>query len=216
MVAVSYAQAKWLNGRCPSMRRIPVVYHGIDTGRFIFREEKEDYYLFFSVVAFYKGALEALRLAKETGVKIVFAGRNGDASDTVKNCGLPNVKYLGEVGNEERARLLSEAKALIFPTGAFGKADWLEVFGLVTLEALASGTPVIASNNGACPEVVEDGVVGYVCSSYEEMREAVEERYVDDISPRRCRSYVEEKFSSRRMAVQYLDLYRRALEGETW
>jgi glycosyltransferase involved in cell wall biosynthesis len=216
MVAVSHTQAKWLSERCPTPRKIPVVHHGIDLNRFTFREEKKDHYLFFSVIGVYKGALEALRIAKETGVKMVFAGMGGDASNIVKNCGLPNVTYVGEVSDEERARLLSEARALIFPTGAFGKTDWLEVFGLVQLEALASGTPIIASNNGACPEVVEHGAVGYICNSYDEMLEVVRGNYVDKISPLKCRRYVEEKFSSRRMALEYLDLYHKALRGETW
>jgi glycosyltransferase involved in cell wall biosynthesis len=200
----------------PPGSEVKVVYHGIDAQRFIYREEKKDYYLFFSVVAFYKGALEALRLAKETGVKVVFAGRNGDASDTIKNCGLPNVTYLGEVSNEERAKLLSKAKALIFPTGAFGKADWLEIFGFVQLEALASGTPVIASDNGACPEIVENGRTGFICEGYEEMKRVVEDGMVESISPRNCRRATEEKFSAKTMAKNYVSLYRLIEEGGAW
>jgi len=214
--AASQAHAKWLLNHMPPGSQVKVVYHGINAERFIYREEKKDYYLFFSVVAFYKGALEALRLAKETGVKIVFAGRNGDASDTIRNCGLPNVTYLGEVGNEERARLLSEAKALIFPTGAFGKADWLEIFGFVQLEALASGTPVIASSNGACPEIVENGKTGFICKSYEEMKSVIEDGMVESINPRNCRRATEEKFSAKTMAKNYLSLYRLIEEGGMW
>jgi glycosyltransferase involved in cell wall biosynthesis len=219
MVAVSYAQAKWLNQNCPSLRNIPVVYHGLDTHRFIFNETKNDYYLFFGVMARYKGAEKALQLAKETGKPFVFAGRHGDMSGIVRDCSLPNVKFLGEVSNEARAELFANAKAYVFPTGAWGDADpsnWLEVFGLTILEALASGTPVIASNNGACPEVIEDGKVGFICNSYEEMKEVIEENYVESISPEICRRYVEEKFSAKRMASQYLDIYRRALAGEIW
>jgi len=219
MVAVSHAQAKWLNGHCPSLRKIPVVYHGINVDRFTFKEEKQDYYLFFSVMARYKGAEKALQLAKETGKLFVFAGRNGDMTDVIRNCGLPNVGFLGEVSNKVRAELFANAKALVFPTGAWGDADppdWLEVFGLVLLEALASGTPVIASDNGACPEVIEDGKVGFVCSSYEEMREAIEEEYVDDIDPRTCRKYCEQRFSAERMASDYIKLYKKCLRGESW
>jgi glycosyltransferase involved in cell wall biosynthesis len=219
MVAVSYAQAKWLNQHCPSLRNIPVVYHGIDVERFTFKEEKGNYYLSFGVMARYKGAEKALQLAKETGKPFVFAGRNGDMTDRVKNCGLPNVKFLGEVSDEVRAELFANAKAYVFPTGAWGDADpsdWLEVFGLVMLEALASGTPVIASNNGACPEVVEDGRVGFVCDSYEELKSIIMNNEVDAIKPRECRRYVEEKFSHSRMAKQYEVLYRRVLAGETW
>jgi len=140
-------------------------------------------------------------------------------TDRVKNCGLPNVRFLGEVSDEVRAELFANAKAYVFPTGAWGDADpanWLEVFGLVMLEALASGTPCIVSSNGACPEVIEDGRVGFVCDSYEEMKEVIEENYVEDINPETCRKYCEEKFSAKRMATQYLQLYRKALAGELW
>jgi len=219
MIAVSHAQARWLNEHCPSWRKIPVVHHGINTKRFIFNHKKQDYYLFFSVMARYKGAEKALQLARETGEPFVFAGRNGDMTDVIKNCGLPNVKFLGEVSNEVRAELFANAKAFVFPTGAWGDADppdWLEVFGLVMLEALASGTPLITSNNGACPEVIEDGRVGFVCHSYEEMREIIENNDVEAIDPFECREYVEEKFSARRMASDYSKLYRKCLAGELW
>jgi len=219
MVAVSYAQAKWLNQHCPSLRKIPVVHHGIDVRRFQYREVKYDYYLFFSVMARYKGAEKALRLAEETGCNMVFAGRNGDMTDTIKNVDLPNVLFLGEVSDQDRAKLLAKSKALVFPTGAWGDADppdWLEVFGLVMLEALASGTPCIVSSNGACPEVIEDGKVGFVCDSFEEMKEIIMNDEVDAIKPRECRNYCEEKFSAKRMASEYLEQYRRALVGETW
>jgi len=219
MVAVSYAQAKWLNEHCPSLRKIPVVYHGINLERFTFKEDKQSYYLFFSVMAKYKGAEKALMLAKETGEAFIFAGRSADMSDIIKNCGFPNVKFLGEVSDDVRAELFANAKAFVFPTGAWGDADppdWLEVFGLVMLEALASGTPCIVSNNGACPEVIEDGKVGFVCDSFEEMKEIIMNDEVDAIKPRECRNYCEEKFSAKRMASEYLEQYRRALVGETW
>jgi len=219
MVAVSYAQAKWLNQHCPSLRRIPVVHHGIDLKRFMFREEKQGYYLFFSVMAEYKGARHALQLAKETEELFVFAGRNGDMTETIKNCNLPNVLFMGEVSDSERARLFADAKAFVFPTGAWGDADppnWLEVFGLVMREALASGTPCIVSDNGACAEVIEDGRVGFVCNSYEELKSIIVKNEVESISPRGCRRYVEGKFSHARMAREYEVLYRRVLAGETW
>lgn len=215
ITAAGHAHAKWLLKHMPPGSDVKVVYHGINAERFIYNEEKKDYFLFFSVIAFYKGALEALRLAKETGVKIVFAGRDGDASDIIRNCGLPNVRYVGEVSNEERARLMSEAKALIFPTGAFGKADWLEIFGFVQLEALASGTPVVASSNGACPEIIENGKTGFVCKSYEEMKRVVEDGLVDAINSKDCRRVTEEKFSAKTMAENYLSLYR-IIEGEAY
>lgn len=218
MVAVSHAQAKWLNEHAPSFRRIPVVHHGIDLSRFTYKEEKEPFYLYFSVVAVYKGAAHALRLAKETGKPFVFAGRSGDMTGEINRRDLPNLIYLGEVSNEERRNLFSCAKALVFPTGAFGECSppWLEVFGLVMLEALASGTPVIASSNGACPEVIEDGEVGFICNTYAEMKQIIEDDAVESIRPQKCRRYCEERFSAERMAKNYLELYRMTLSDKLW
>jgi glycosyltransferase involved in cell wall biosynthesis len=214
--AVSHAHAKWLLQRMPQGSEVQVVHHGIKAERFRYQEKKKDYYLFFSVIGAYKGAFDALKLAKETGVKIVFAGRDGDATEAVKNSGLPNVTYVGEVSNEKRAELMSEAKALIFPTGAFGKADWLEVFGFVQLEALASGTPVISSANGACPEIIENGKSGFICTNYEEMKLVIKENRVEEISPRTCRLLTETRFSAKRMANDYLSLYKKIEDGEDW
>jgi len=219
MTAASYAQAKWLLQHCPSHRNIPTIPHGIDVNRFKFNSLRENFYLFFSVMARYKGAEKALQLAKETKCPIVFAGRGGDMSDTIKNCGLSNVRYLGEVSNTQRANLFSRAKALIFPTGAWGDADppdWLEIFGFVQLEALASGCPIIASNNGACPEIIEDGKVGFICPNYEEMKYIVENNEVEDISSEACRKHVEENFSAPQMCKSYLALYTKVLNGEVW
>jgi len=212
--AVSHAHAKWLLQHMPQGSKVQVVHHGIKAERFIYQEEKKDHYLFFSVIGAYKGAFDALKLAKETGVKIVFAGRDGDATEAVKNSGLPNVTYVGEVSNEKRAELMSQAKALIFPTGAFGKADWLEVFGFVQLEALASGTPVIASSNGACPEIIEDRKTGFVCKNYEEMKQTIKENRVEEINPKVCRASAQNEFSAERMANDYVKLYKRIVEGD--
>jgi glycosyltransferase involved in cell wall biosynthesis len=209
IAAISHAQASWLN-QFTSIK-IPVVHHGIDASRFKFSDRKEDFYLFFSVVAEYKGAFEALKIAREANVKMVFAGRNGDCTDLIKNSGIDNAIYLGEVSNEERADLMSRAKALVFPTGAFGRIPWLECFGLVQLESLASGTPVIASSNGACPEVIKNYYNGFICSSYQEMLDVVKKDLVSSIDPANCRKCVDEYFSADRMARDYLALYQKIL-----
>lgn len=214
IVAISRAQAERIKKRCPLPRNIPVVHHGINAKRFVYKEEKSDRFLYFSVIAQFKGAKVALEIAEETGIKIDFAGVDGDMTDAVRGCKLPNVRYIGQVSNEQRAELMANAKALIFPTGAFGESNWLESFGLVMLEALASGTPVIAAHNGATPEVVDHGRVGYICRSKPEMIEAL--RNIDNINPRECRSYVEDFFSTKRMALNYVKLYERVLRGETW
>lgn len=214
MVAISHAQANWIRQRCLLPRDIPVVHHGVDPNRFPYQEEKGERFLYFSVISQYKGAKVALDIAQETGIEIDFAGINGDFTWRVKNCHLPNVRYLGQVSNEQRARLMADAKALIFPTGAFGEFNWIESFGLVMLESLACGTPVIAAYNGATPEVVAHGKVGYVCHSKTEIIKAIEE--IEDINPRDCRRHVENHFSYKTMALNYVGLYKRVLGGQTW
>ncbi|MDD3493863.1 MAG: glycosyltransferase, partial [Candidatus Thermoplasmatota archaeon] len=187
---------------------VRMVHHGIDAKRFRYREEKDDYYLFFSAIATYKGALVAYRIAKEIGVKMIFAGKAGDADGVIIGDSSPNIIHEGQVSNERRAELMSGAKALIFPTGGFGESDWVEALGAVQLEALASGTPVISSDNGACPEIVEEGRTGFICHSYEEMKRVVKEGWADTIDPRVCRMVtVDGRFSSRRMAMEYLNIY---------
>lgn len=218
IVSPSKALADWLVENTPQdlRRDIPIVQHGIDVDRFKYNSDEEDYYLYFSYISEYKGAFDALNIAKETGVNMVFAGVEGDATHEVhaEHCKSDNVTFKGQVSNEERTDLMSNAKALIFPTGSFGTVDWMEIFGLVQVEAMASGTPVISSDNGACPEIIEHGKTGFICSSYQEMLEIVRSDTVSSIKRSDCRSSVENHFSSKRMAEDYINIYKNILNGE--
>jgi len=203
-VAISETLAEWLRER--TREEVHVVHNCIDPSEFGFRAGG-NYYLFFSKVDRCKGAEVALDLARETGKPFHFAGITGDMSGEVERCGLPNVTFHGEVNPGKRAELFRDAKALVFPTGAFGRSGWREAFGVVMLEALASGCPVIASDNGAVREVVKPGV-GFVCDTYEEMRRVIEEDLAEDIDPRECRRHVERNFSHIKAAKRYLDVWR--------
>lgn len=218
IISPSRALAGWIEERTPQDQRheIPVVHHGIDVSRFDYNPNKSDYYLYFSYISKYKGALDALNIAKHTGVNMVFAGIEGDATQDVhdEHCRSDNVTFEGNVSNEERKDLMSNAKALIFPTGSFGTVDWMEIFGLVQIEAIASGTPVISSDNGACPEIIEHGKTGFICSSYQEMFEIVRSDAVSSIKHSDCRSSAENQFSSKRMAEEYLNQYNNVFNGE--
>ena len=108
------------------------------------------------------------------------------------------------VGGEQKRRLLAGARALLFPI------RWEEPFGIVVAEALASGTPVIASRRGSLPELVPPEV-GFLCDTEDEFVEAVGR--IDEIDPAACRRRAEERLDASRMAADYLELYRRALEG---
>jgi glycosyltransferase involved in cell wall biosynthesis len=113
------------------------------------------------------------------------------------------VEYLGEVGGGHKDAFLGEASALLFPI------DWPEPFGLVMIEAMACGTPVIAYPRGAVPEVLEDGVTGWMVENIEEAVQAVGR--VPALSRARCRQVFEERFSASRMAQDYLRIYQRCL-----
>jgi hypothetical protein len=113
----------------------------------------------------------------------------------------PWVEFLGEVGGQEKDEFLGNALALLFPI------DWPEPFGLVMIEAMACGTPVIAWRNGSVPEVVEDGVTGFVVDSVEEAVQAVGR--VACLSRQVCRRVFEERYDAARMARDYLEVYRR-------
>ena len=117
----------------------------------------------------------------------------------------PHVEYVGEIADEQKAEFLSRAVALIVPI------DWPEPFGLVMIEAMACGAPVIAFNRGAVPELIEDGVTGFVVE--DEMSAAGALRHISRLSRTVIRKRFEERFTARRMAREYLALYRDLLDG---
>jgi glycosyltransferase involved in cell wall biosynthesis len=117
----------------------------------------------------------------------------------------PGVEFLGEIGEEEKPRFLGEAHAMLFPIA------WPEPFGLVMIEAMACGTPVIGFRRGSVPEVIEDGVTGYVVDSVDEAVKAVGR--IGDLSRSAIRRIFEERFTSRRMAEAYVAAYRSLLES---
>lgn len=174
------------------------VYNGLPPGAYDYREEKDDYVLFLSKVRWkVKGVDRAERVAKRAGVKLVIAG--GWRLNLTRT-----IRSMGMVGGWKKKGLLAGARALLFPI------RWEEPFGLVVIEALASGTPVLASRRGSMPELVS-GDVGVLCETEDEFVEALGR--VDAFDPAACRRRVQERFSARRMAEAYLALYRRLLAG---
>jgi hypothetical protein len=118
----------------------------------------------------------------------------------------PVVEYLGEIGDGHKSEFLGQAQALLFPI------DWPEPFGIVLIEAMACGTPVIAFRRGSVPEVIDDGVTGFVVDDVDAAVKAVER--IPTLSRRRCREVFEERFSARRMAEDYVTIYERLLDDE--
>lgn len=184
------------------------VYNGIDPDEFIFQEHKKDHLLFFSKVRRrVKGARRALKLAKAQHESLVVAG--GYRLDLLKVGGLmdslrPGVHFIGEVGGHEKAVCFADAKALLFPI------DWEEPFGLVMIEALMSGTPVIATPRGSVPELINDKV-GALFEDDEDFAAAL--AHATACQPEDCRAWAVANFSSKVCADNYLKLYQGVVSG---
>jgi glycosyltransferase involved in cell wall biosynthesis len=184
-----------------SFGRNRYVTNAIDPGEFIYSEAKEDYFLF--AVADLadlevKGYEIARFLIRECGIKVIVAGAipSGKSPDRCRQMFKDEgVVYGGYVSGQRKAELFARAKCLLFPT------QQNEPFGLVVAEALVSGTPVISSSNGACPQIVTPGV-GFVCATANEYRSAV--RNIDQISPLTCQTVALERYHYLRMARDYI------------
>ena len=116
----------------------------------------------------------------------------------------PLVEFVGEIGEEEKNEFLGKAYALLFPI------DWLEPFGLVMIEAMACGTPVIAYRQGSVPEVIDVGQTGFIVSGLEDAIKAA--KRIPELSRARCREVFEQRFTAARMASDYLQVYERLIQ----
>ncbi|RMH18048.1 MAG: glycosyltransferase [Acidobacteria bacterium] len=191
------------------------VWNGLDPQDYVFTERKEHYFLFISAMGeslrepkfLHKGLDVALELARRLGFPLWVAG-TGNRPQIIERvaslCAEGDVFYAGDVRGMEKARLLAGARALLFPTRL------PEGCPLVMIEALMSGTPVICSDRGACPELITPEV-GFVCSSLADWERAI--AGADRISPQACRQLALERFHYRSMAEGYVREYRRQMNG---
>jgi glycosyltransferase involved in cell wall biosynthesis len=207
-VAISESQRSLM----PELRYGGVVYNGIDVAAYPLRTDKEDFVLFLGRAGPEKGAYRAALAAREAGVKLVLAVKVAEAGEEEhwNQLVLPSLPkdatVYGEIGFEEKVDLLSRAKAVLFPI------DWDEPFGLVMVEAMACGTPVIATPRGSVPEVVVDGETGFVVSVERYPEEAAAAlRRLGEIDPAACRARVEERFSGDAMVAGYEAVFERVL-----
>ncbi|MBA2717654.1 MAG: glycosyltransferase family 4 protein [Chloroflexi bacterium] len=189
----------------------PPIHHGIDVGSFTFGEQPDgDFLLFLGRFSQAKGADRALEAATRAGRRLILAGKIDPADAAHVNARIQpaidgdRVHYVGEVDGAAKRDLLARADALLFPI------EWDEPFGLVMVEALASGTPVIGFRRASVPEVVEDGVTGFVVDDLEGMVEAIGQ--VESIDRRVCRTAAEERFTVRRMVDDVEKMYRAVLD----
>jgi glycosyltransferase involved in cell wall biosynthesis len=185
------------------------VCNGVDPQEYCFSETKNDYLLFMSSMdcGLAKGLAGALSLSAQLGFKLVVAGSSVDQERirrVAKLCRKVKADYVGDVRGSAKADLLAGARAFLFPT----KVD--EAFGLGMVEALMSGTPVICSNLGACPEIVS-AEVGFVCATPDDYIEAINR--ISDISPAACRARAMREYHYMRMTRDYVREYEREVRG---
>jgi len=191
---------------------IATVYHGLPPDLYPFHPRKGSYLLFLGRISREKRPDSAIRVACRAGVPLRIAAKidrvDREYFETTVRPLLdhPLIEFLGEVNEQQKRVLLGNALALLFPI------DWPEPFGLVMIEALASGTPVIARSCGSVPEVVRDGVTGLVCKNEDAMVEAVHRAAALDRAA--CRREFERRFTAQIMVQNYLKLYEAALNGQ--
>jgi len=206
VVSISAAQRDPL----PFAHWMGTVYHGLPQHLYRFRAESGEYLAFIGRVAPEKRVDRAIAIAKRVGLPLKIAAKvdavDREYFESVIEPLLddPLVEYIGEIGEGEKQELLGEARVLLFPI------DWPEPFGLVMIEAMACGTPVIALRRGSVPEIVEHGRTGFVVGDLDEAVAAAER--IDELSRQRCREVFEERFTAARMAHDYLELYAWLLE----
>src|SRR5204863_9523269 len=188
-------------GNCPN---------ALDLQLYPCHPHRGDYLLFLGRMSADKGAHRAICVAKETELPLKLAGKKQDPKEhryfkeLVEPHLVDGIEYLGEVTHGEKVRLLQGARATLFPI------DWEEPFGLVMLESIACGTPVIATRRGAVPEVIEGGVTGVIVDDHRRMPVAI--AAADGLDPAELRRHAEERYAPGRMVEDYLRVYEAAAE----
>jgi glycosyltransferase involved in cell wall biosynthesis len=193
--------------------RSEVIYHGLDTDRFRWSDTPEDYVCFVGRFAEDKGLHTAIDIAERAGLRIGVAGevhlvdKEFGEREILPRLEKPHVDFLGCLGIDRKVPLLQYSRALLAPI------QWEEPFGLVLIEAMLSGCPVVAFPRGSVPELVEPGITGFIAHSAEEMVEMIRPGgLLDDFDRRRCRERAVERFSRARLVADHENLYSRMVE----
>jgi glycosyltransferase involved in cell wall biosynthesis len=193
----------------PHLNYSGTVYNGIQVERFEFNDQPEDYLAFLGRISPQKGPEYAIEIAKKTNQRLVIAAKidptdEGYFEQVVEPLiDGEQISFIGEVDHAGKVNLLKNARALISPL------QWDEPFGIVNVEALACGTPVITINRGSMPEIIVNGKVGFLCSNIDEMIARVAD--IGTISRQACRTHVEQHFTARGMAEHYVQIYETLL-----
>jgi glycosyltransferase involved in cell wall biosynthesis len=207
IIAISHDQARTA-GDLPIAA---VIHHGLDVEEFPVGNGGGGYFAYLGRMDATKGVRTAAAVARRAGVPLLIAAKKREPAEKayfeseVQPLLGHGVEYLGEIGGREKLDLLGGARALLNPI------QWHEPFGLVMIEALACGTPVLAYPNGAAPEIIDHGVTGFLCDDEDALETALHQ--VDRIDRRACRAAVERSFSTTRMVRDHIDLFERLLTG---
>lgn len=194
----------------PDLPWVATIPNAIDLSLYPCKPHRGDYLLFLGRFSPDKGAHRAIAVAMELDMPLKLAGKNREPKErqyfaefVEPHLGHGGIEYLGEVSHGEKVELLQDARATLFPI------EWEEPFGLVMVESMACGTPVIATRHGAVAEVIEHGRSGIIVDNYRQMAEALEQ--ADALDPIDLRRYVEELFAPERMVSDYVQAYRSAI-----
>lgn len=205
-ISISHAQRQPM----PDLPWVRTIHHGLDYTHLPFRGQTGKYLAFLGRITRDKGPAEAIRMAQLSGVPLKIAAKiEGPGTQEYFDAEVKphidgkNVEFIGEISDREKGEFLGDALALAFPI------DWPEPFGLVMIEAMACGTPVLARPRGSVPEVVQDGVTGFIRESVDELAQCVHR--LPEISRAACRTHVERRFSLARMTEETIDVYQQLI-----
>jgi glycosyltransferase involved in cell wall biosynthesis len=203
VISISNAQRRPL----PQANWIRTVHHGLPEKMLVPQEVTPSYFAFLGRIAPEKRVDRAIHVAEHCGIPLKIAAKVDRADRDYYDEEIKplldrarDVEYIGEIGDKDKAAFLSGAIALLVPI------DWPEPFGLVMIEAMACGTPVIAFNRGSVPEIVEDGLTGFIVE--DELGAIGAVQRLSEIDRERVRQRFDERFTARRMAQDYLGVYR--------
>jgi len=216
LISISFAQRK----PAPNLNYIANVYNGIDVSLFPFNKKPKNYFIWAGELSQRKGILEVIQIAKKMKINLYVAGRIPSPNQTKdyqffkkfieKKLNKGKIKYLGELSTKKLAFYYQKALGLLYPL------QWEEPFGLVMVEAMACGAPVIAFKRGSVPEIVKDKVTGFVIEPFKKGEQNFEDfifaiENILSIKRENCREWVEKNFTKERMAKEYEKVYYKVL-----
>lgn len=188
---------------------VATVYHGLPEDLYTFNPTPEPYLAFLGRISPEKGVDHAIEIAKRAGMKLKIAAKVDKVDQEYFNTLIrpllqdDHVEYIGEISERDKNAFLGNAFALMFPI------DWPEPFGLVMIEAMACGTPTVAYRHGSIPEVIDEGISGFIVDTIDDAITAIGN--IHTLSRQQCRHIFEQRYSASRMARDYLAVYRRLL-----